>query len=81
LSGGRINFVVSGIGAGDFTMDVFNIAGSRVWSYNKQGSAESGHRVIWDGTDSKLKPVRRGVYIAKIMTEDISKQFLVLLNR
>jgi hypothetical protein len=81
LSGGRINFVVNGIGAEDFALDVFNIAGSRVWSYNQKGGAAPEYQVIWDGTNNRLKPVQSGVYVAKIITENSSKQLLVLLNR
>jgi hypothetical protein len=81
LSGGRINFVVSGISAGDFTMDVFNVSGSRVWSHYKQGTATPEHQVIWDGTDSRLKPVRSGVYVARIKAGNMFEQVLTSLNR
>jgi hypothetical protein len=81
LSGGRINFVMSGIGVGDFIMDIFDIAGSRVWSYHKQGAVAPGYQVMWDGTDGQLKPVRSGVYVAQIKTGKSSKRILVLLNR
>jgi hypothetical protein len=81
LPGGKINFMMNGISAGDFTMDIFNIAGSQVWSYHKQGAVASEYQVVWDGTDNQLKPVRSGAYIAKIKTENSSKHLLVLLNR
>jgi hypothetical protein len=81
LSGGRINFVISGISAGDFAMDVFNIAGSRVWSYNKQGRAASEHQIMWDGTDSRLKPVRNGMYVARMQTNNGLKQVPIILQR
>jgi hypothetical protein len=82
LSGGRINFVVRGISAKNFTMDVFNIAGSRVWSYHKQSAvASSEYQVVWDGTDNQLRPVRSGVYFAKMWTGNQSKKVSVLLNR
>jgi hypothetical protein len=81
LSGGRINFVVNGIGAGDFAMDVFNITGSRVWSFHKQNAIASAHQVIWDGTDSQFKPVRSGIYVARIQAGNQSKQVMALLNR
>jgi lysophospholipase L1-like esterase len=81
LSGGRINFVMNGVEKGDFALDVFNIAGSRVWSYHKESTAAPEYQFIWDGADTQLKPVRSGVYVAKIKTESFSKQLLVLLNR
>jgi hypothetical protein len=81
LSDGRINFVVSGIGAGDFTMDIFNVAGSRVWSYRQEGAIKSDYQLIWDGTDSQLKPVRNGVYMAKMRMGDESMQTRVNLIR
>jgi hypothetical protein len=81
LSGGKINFVVNGIGVGNFAMDVFNVAGSRVWSCQQKGDAASEHQVIWDGTDSQLKPVRSGVYLARIQANNTSKQTSVFLQR
>jgi hypothetical protein len=81
LSSGRINFVVSGIGAGDFNMDVFSISGSRVWSYHKQDAETSDYQLIWDGTDGRLKPVRSGVYIARMRTGNMTKQVLATINR
>jgi hypothetical protein len=79
LSGGRINFVVSGISSGDFTMDVFNIAGSRVWSYHKQSAEASEYQIRWDGTDSKLRQVQSGIYIAKMRNGNQSGKVLVSL--
>jgi hypothetical protein len=81
LSGGRINFIVKGIGAGDFTVDVFSIAGSRVWSCYKKGFVALEHQVIWDGTDRRLKPVQSGVYLARIQANNTSKQIPVFLQR
>jgi hypothetical protein len=81
LSGARINFVVNGIGIGDFTMDIFNIAGSRVWSDYKKGCAASEYQVIWDGTDNKLKLTQSGIYVAQISTGNESKQIKVSLKR
>jgi hypothetical protein len=81
LSGGRINLVVRGIGAGDFAVDIFNIAGSRVWSHYKQGTAASEYQVVWTGTDNRLKPVRSGVYLARIQTINGAKQIPLFLQR
>jgi hypothetical protein len=81
MSGGRINFVVKGMGAGDFTMDIFSVTGSRVWSYQQKSATAPDYQVIWDGTDGQLKPVRNGIYVAKIKAKSFSKQRLVLLNR
>jgi hypothetical protein len=81
LSGGRINFVINGIEAGDLTVDIFNIVGSRVWSFHKQSAIASDCQLIWDGTDGQLKPVRSGLYVARIKTGNQSKQVMALLNR
>jgi hypothetical protein len=81
LSGGRINFVVNGIGTEDFALDVFNVAGSRVWSHRKEGAVASEHQVIWNGTDTQLKPVRSGVYLARIQANNNSKQTPIFLQR
>jgi hypothetical protein len=81
LSSGRINFVMSGVGAGDFVLDVFNIAGSRVWSYHKQGGAASEYQVMWDGADSRLKPVQSGVYVVRIQADDEFGKILAFLKR
>jgi hypothetical protein len=81
LSGGKINFVINGISTEDFAMDIFSVAGSRIWSYQQKGATAPDYQVVWDGTDGQLKPVKSGVYVAKIKTENSSKQLLVLLNR
>jgi hypothetical protein len=81
LSGGRINFMVNGIGAEDFALNVFNIAGSRVWAYQQKGSTVPDYQVIWDGTDSQLKPVRSGVYVASMQTINGLKQVPIILQR
>jgi hypothetical protein len=81
LSGGRFNFVISGIVEGDFEVDIFNITGSRVWSHYKKGATESDYQFMWDGANSQLKPVRSGVYVAKIRTGNASKEIMMTLNR
>jgi hypothetical protein len=81
LSDGRINFVVSGTGTGDFTMDVFTLAGSRVWSVHQVGAAAPDYQLLWDGKDSELKPVRSGVYVARIHADNRFKQIMVTLNK
>jgi hypothetical protein len=62
-------------------MEVFNIAGSRVWSYHKQGATASDYQLIWDGTDDQLRPVRSGMYMAKINTGNESGQIRVSINQ
>jgi hypothetical protein len=81
LSGGKINFVVNGIDVGNFAMDVFNVAGSRVWSYQQKRAIGSEYQVMWDGTDSQLKPVRSGAYLARMRTGKESKQVWVTIKR
>jgi hypothetical protein len=81
LSGRRINFMVNGIRSEDFIIDVFSVTGSRVWSYHQEGAIKSDYQLIWNGTDSQLKPVRNGVYVAKIRMGNESRQTRVNLIR
>jgi hypothetical protein len=78
LSGGRVNFLVKGIGAKDFNLDVYSVGGSKVWSY--QGTS-SENQFIWDGQSSHLQPVRSGIYVAKLQAGNESKQVKITLNK
>jgi hypothetical protein len=81
LSGGAINFVLSGKDIRDFELNIYSVSGSLVKSFKKFQTGSPGNSIIWDGANTQLKPVRSGVYLAKIQTDNGSMRTPVLLWR
>lgn len=68
LSDGRIEFIMNCSNARNLQLDVYNVTGSRVWSFYKQGTIEPVYQVIWDGTTSQSSPIPSGVYVTKMQS-------------
>jgi hypothetical protein len=53
---------------GPVTIDVFNIKGQKMQALVNDSFIAGQHSIIWDGTDSKGKPVVSGVYFYRMTT-------------
>ena len=53
---------------GPVTIDVFNIKGQKMKALVNDSFIAGQHSIIWNGTDSKGKPVASGVYFYRMTT-------------
>ncbi|PKK84135.1 MAG: hypothetical protein CVT49_04885 [candidate division Zixibacteria bacterium HGW-Zixibacteria-1] len=64
----------------DVTLEIFNILGQLVESYNFSGQTSGYHSITWHGTDDDNQPVASGVYFYRLRTDDYQetrKMFLI----
>lgn len=61
-------------------IEIYNILGQKVKSFNKSGMEPGRHRWIWDGTDFNNQEVSSGVYFYLLQTTNFSafKKMLLL---
>jgi flagellar hook assembly protein FlgD len=79
LSGGRINFVVTGEKANGFSLNIFSINGSLIKSFSQNKKTDCSF--IWDGASSEFKPVQRGVYVVQVRAGNDFRQIKLFLER
>jgi len=48
------------------TVDVYNVAGRKVWSHRTDATAGATATLRWDGRDANGRPVASGVYLAQV---------------
>jgi len=62
------------------TIDIYNVKGQRVRTFNTQLYTPGQHTVIWNGSDDSGHPMASGVYFYRMQTDDYSaiKKMLLL---
>lgn len=76
----RLSFTLPS--GGEARLDVYDIAGRRVWETAMSGLAPGEHGVSWDGRSSAGRPVGAGVYHVRLTTPNGSRTVkLVRLGR
>jgi len=74
---GKTQFVLALPVASDYTVNVYNVAGQVVKTF--EGSAAAGNKtIVWDGTDRNGKPVSSGVYFYKAAAKGFSATMKML---
>jgi hypothetical protein len=62
-------------------MEVFDLTGRRIWSWQDAGAGKGLHVVRWDGRDDTGRPVGSGTYYLRFVTPQRSWSRSVLLLR
>jgi len=74
---GKTSFVLALPVASDYTVNVYNVAGQVVRTF--EGSAGAGNKtIVWDGMDRNGKPVSSGVYFYKAAAKGFSATMKML---
>jgi len=74
---GKTSFVLALPVASDYTVNVYNVAGQVVKTF--EGSAGAGNKtIVWDGTDRNGTAVSSGIYFYRAVAKDFSATMKML---
>jgi photosystem II stability/assembly factor-like uncharacterized protein len=56
--------------ASEVSLDIYDLAGRKVWGFGSGAMSAGNHSVRWDGTNDRGHPVASGVYYMRLETHD-----------
>jgi len=63
------------------SLKIYNILGQEIKTLLRSYKEKGIHTVVWDGTDSKGKPVASGLYFYRLRTGNFSKTLKLIITR
>jgi hypothetical protein len=59
-------------------LEIFNLRGERVRTFNLNSLSPGAHQVQWDGSDDNGRPVESGIYFARLHSDQFWSSVLKL---
>ena len=54
-------------------LDIYNILGKKIWSFNNQILPKGEHKIIWNAVDGEGNSIESGVYLYRFYINNNSK--------
>jgi hypothetical protein len=71
MSDNSISFNIKSSEHGDFCLQIYNVAGKKIWEYNKKGAVPGTYTIQWSGKSNYVTNSGNGLYLVSLRYNNI----------